>query len=184
MTVAAQRTMSVEEYLSLDHDEHRHTELVEGALVEMNAPHGRHQRMAARLLLALVAAAPAGHEVLLEWGWVTVPGRTVREPDLMVVRSDLVDAAVLEEPPLLLVEVLSPDSGVRDLLDKREEYAGAGLERYLVASPGPAPTLVYYERAGQRLVERAFVAGAEALALPEPFDPAVALVPAELTRPG
>ena len=96
-------TMTVEDYLALDAGLHRHAELVNGMLTEVNPPHGRHQLMAANLLVALRAVAAAGHSVLQEWGWVTRAGRSVREPDLMVVPSELVDAAVLTQPPLLAV---------------------------------------------------------------------------------
>ena len=61
-------TMTVEDYLALDAGLHRHAELVNGMLIEVNPPHGRHQLMAANLLVALRAAAPAGHSVLQEWG--------------------------------------------------------------------------------------------------------------------
>lgn len=184
MTATPVTTMTVEDYLALDTERYRRAELVNGMLIEVNPPHGRHQLMAANLLVALRAAAPAGHSVLQEWGWVTHPGRSVREPDLMVVPSELVDAPVLTQPPLLAVEVLSPDSGLRDLLDKRAEYAAAGLGRYLVAAPDTSPALLYYESQGGALVERAFVAGRNALTLPEPFNPAAALVPMDLVRLG
>ncbi len=177
-------TMTVEDYLALDSERYRRSELVDGMLVEVNPPHGRHQLMAANLLVALRAIAPAGHTVLQEWGWVTRAGHSVREPDLMVVPSQLVDAPLLEAPPLLAVEVLSPDSGLRDLLDKREEYAAAGLERYLIAAPDAEPTLLYYEREGGLLIERAYVVGDRRLSLPEPFDPLIPLVPVDLVRLG
>ena len=88
------------------------------------------------------------------------------------------------QPPLLALEVLSPDSGLRDLLGKRIEYAAAGLERYLVAAPDAEPTLLYYERKGGALVERAYVVGGDRLTLPEPFDPLAPLVPVDLLRLG
>ena len=134
------RTMTLQEYLALDDERYRHAELVDGTLVEVNPPTLLHQRMARKLATALQQATPVGYEVLQEAGWATRPGSWVREPDLLVVPSELVDAAasLLEEAPLLVVEILSPDSGVRDLVEKREEYASAGLEHYLVASPAPA----------------------------------------------
>ena len=98
-------------------------------------------------------------------------------------RSDLGDAPRLTEPPLLAVEVLSPDSVVRDLVDKRDEYAAAGLEHYLVARPYDVPALWYFRLTGDTLQEQAYVLGEQPLVLSEPFRPDVALVPAELVRP-
>ena len=127
--MTAMTTMTVEDYLALDAERHRHAELVDGMLIEVTPPHGRHQLMA--------------------------------------------------------VEVLSPDSGLRDLFDKREEYAAAGLERYLVAAPdAAAPALLYYERQGGVFVERAYVVGRNRLTLPEPFDPLAAFSPVDLVRLG
>ena len=184
MTTTPVRTMTFEEYLALPEDEElRHAEFVDGEVIVVNRPHGLHQRMQRKLLLALQEAAPAGHEVLTEWDWVTVGGSRVRDPELLVLSSELVDAPRLVEPPLLAVEVLSPDSVVRDLVDKRDEYAAAGLEHYLVARPYDTPALWYFRRHGNVLREQAYVLGATPLTLPEPFRPGVPLVPAELVRP-
>ena len=95
----------------------------------------------------------------------------------------LVDAPRLVEAPLLAVEVLSPDSVIRDLVDERDEYAAAGLEHYLVARPYDTPALWYFRRDGDVLREQAYVLGPTPLTLPEPFRPGVPLVPAELVRP-
>ena len=182
MTATPVRSMSFEDYLALPEDEeHRHAELVDGEVIVLNRPHGLHQRMQGNLYVALQRAAPPGFEPLIEWDWVTVPGSRVRDPDLLVLRSELVDAPRLTEAPLLAVEVLSPDSVVRDLVDKREEYAAAGLEHYLVARPYDVPALWYFRRVGDRLHERAYVLGEDALELPEPFRrPGTQLVPAAL----
>ena len=183
MPATPSRALTLADYLALDDELRRHAELVDGVLVEVNPPFRLHQRMARNLLIALSTAAPSGYEVLQEWGWVTRPGNTAREPDLVVVPSDLVDAnvAVLEEPPLLAVEILSPDSGIRDTVEKREEYAAAGLGLYLVVSPAPSPSLLLLRRAaGGRLREDQFVVGSTPLTLPSPFDPETSLVPAEL----
>ena len=51
------------------------------------------------------------------WDWVLweLPRLAIRQPDLMVVRSDLVTAPRLTEPPLLAVEILwrGPSSATR-----------------------------------------------------------------------
>lgn len=93
----------------------------------------------------------------------------VRDPDLLVLRTELVDAPRLVEAPLLAVEVLSPYSVIRDLVDKRDEYAAAGLEHYLVARPYDTPALWYFRRDDDVLREQAYVLGHTPLTLPEPL---------------
>ena len=84
--MTATMTMTVEDYLALDAGQHRHAELVNWMLIEANPPLGRHQLIAANLLVALRAVAPAGHSVLQEGGWVTRAAWTwcawVREADI------------------------------------------------------------------------------------------------------
>ncbi|MDP9399311.1 MAG: Uma2 family endonuclease [Actinomycetota bacterium] len=108
MTLTPVRRMTFEEYLALPEDEElRHAEFVDGEVIVLNRPHGLHQRMQLQLAFALRRVAPVGYEVLTEWDWVTVAGSRVRDPELLVLRSELVDAPRLTEPPLLAVEVLS-----------------------------------------------------------------------------
>ena len=68
-------------------------------------------------------------------------------------------------------------------MDKRDEYAAAGLEHYLVARPYDEPALWYFRRRGGVLREGAYVLGDTPLTLPEPFRGEVALVPSALVRP-
>ncbi|MDP9399308.1 MAG: Uma2 family endonuclease [Actinomycetota bacterium] len=183
MTLTPVRIMTFEEYLALPESEDlRHAEFVDGEVV-VNRPHALHLVMQGNLYVALREAAPEGFTALFEWDWVTRAGARVRGPDLLVLRRELVEGARLVEPPLLALEVLSPDSVIRDLVDKRDEYADAGLEHYLVARPYDTPALWHFRRDGDVLREQAYVLGATPLTLPEPFRPGVPLVPAELVRP-
>ena len=65
-----------------------------------------------------------------------VPAR--RDPDLLFVaksRMHLLRDNHLEGPPDLAVEIVSPDSAVRDWQTKRAEYAAAGVREYWIADP-------------------------------------------------
>ena len=128
-------------------------EVVDGQPVVSPAPGGAHQRCVRALLLALVASTPPGHEVMVApWDWVLweLPHLAVRQPDLVVVRSELAARDRLTEPPLLAVEVISPGSFERDAVTKRSEYARAGLNDYWIADPTTSEVFVYH-RVGDEL---------------------------------
>jgi Uma2 family endonuclease len=61
-----------------------------------------------------------------------------RDPDVLFVakaRMHLLRKNHLEGPPDLAVEIVSPDSAVRDWRTKHAEYAAAGVREYWVADP-------------------------------------------------
>jgi len=64
--------------------------------------------------------------------------RRLRAPDILFVaksRLHLLRKNHLEGPPDLAVEVVSPDTAVRDWQTKHAEYAAAGVKEYWVADP-------------------------------------------------
>lgn len=128
-------------------------EVVDGQPVVSPSPGGTHQRCVRRTLLALNAATPPDHEVMVApWDWVLreLPRLTIRQPDLVVVRSELATADRLLEPPLLAVEVISAGSFERDAVTKRAEYARAGLSDYWIVDPESGEVFVH-QRIGTEL---------------------------------
>lgn len=146
-------------------------EVVDGQPVVSSAPGGAHQRCVRALLLALVAGTPPGHEVMVApWDWVLweFPHLTVRQPDLVVVRSELAARDRITEPPLLAVEVISPGSFERDAVTKRSEYARAGLNDYWIADPATSEVFVY-RRVGAELKLHEVVDASEPQTIAAPF---------------
>ena len=123
--------MTYEEYQALG--ETRHDEYYDG-LVFMNPPTGHHVRVARRLTRILEDACPPGHEVAPEWGWQTAP-QVVFRPDIMVCTPWPRHARLLEYPPLLVVQVLSPSTRVEDWGRKRRLYALGGAAWYWIVDP-------------------------------------------------
>ena len=127
--------LSLDEFFSLDVVL---AELVDGQPVFMSSPGVLHQRVSHRLSRILETACPPGYEVLpapMDWVLWEVPQATVRQPDLAVVRYEPGDRPRLVEPPLLVVEIVSPTSQERDLVAKRRDYARAGAEHYWLVDP-------------------------------------------------
>jgi Uma2 family endonuclease len=122
-------SMSEAEYRELPEDIARTIEVVHGHVLKRESPIPRHNRIARRLSLALESARPpAGPRLMVETSvdvalW-RVPRFTVRRPDVVVFR--------FINDPAMVAEVTSPGTAQEDLLDKKAQYASAGIPLYLV----------------------------------------------------
>ncbi|MGH8894154.1 MAG: Uma2 family endonuclease [Actinomycetes bacterium] len=151
--------------------DHPQYEVVDGQPVVSPSPGGAHQRCVRVMLLALDAACPPGHEVMVApWDWVLweLPRLTIRQPDLLVVRSELATEPRLTGPPLLAVEILSAGSFERDAVTKRSEYAQAGLDDYWVVDP-PSGEVFVHRRVGDELRLRKVLDASTAVTVDLPF---------------
>jgi Uma2 family endonuclease len=152
-------------------------ELIDGALLVSPAPVPAHQRAARGLFLALHAQCPAGWEVFFAPIGFRPDRHTSLEPDLLVVRSEDVGRNGIERPLLLAVEVLSRATRRRDLLMKRSVYEEFGVRSYWMFDPD-RQSLVVYELAGGRYVEKLHAVGAAEVQVDLPYP--LRLCPAEL----
>ena len=133
-------------------------EIIDGTLIVSPSPVPVHQRVVVRLTVLLVAACPADHEVLvapLDW---QPDQRTSLEPDLLVVRKDMIGEKNITQPPTLVIEVLSPASARIDRMIKFSRYAEGGIDQYWIVDPREPSTQVF------TLVDGAYVLLAEATA--------------------
>ncbi|MGA5652663.1 Uma2 family endonuclease [Streptomyces seoulensis] len=118
-----------------------HTELIDGSLVFVS-PQRRFHYLAINLLFdGLRAALPGEFSVEREMT-VVLDDRNGPEPDICVVRADAVtgldQTRFRAEDALLVVEVVSPESGSRDRTTKPHKYAAAGIRNFWrVEQDGP-----------------------------------------------
>ena len=133
---------SFEEYLRYEEDPDRRYELVDGRLELMNPPTFRHILICDfirdtfkveinRLKLPWLAIREGG----IRTGW-----RKSRIADVYVVTTEQIagsldESGILDTSPLLVVEVVSPDSVKRDYRYKRSEYAALGIAEYWIVDP-------------------------------------------------
>lgn len=131
-------------------------ELWSGVPIAMSPSADRqHQRIGSRLhnrfFEALQASGCQHCEVLFELDWVAAED-TVFRPDLLIA-CDGGTSGFITEPPVLVVEILSPTTRSKDLLFKREAYEGLGVGYYLIVDPETQQTSLLANEQG-RFVER------------------------------
>jgi Uma2 family endonuclease len=160
-------------------DDGRRYELIDGMLIVSPAPVMPHQRVAFFLGMLLEDACP---DDLVVFGIpvnVRFSLRSALEPDVVVARVEDSRGVRLEQTPLLVAEVLSPDSVLRDLNLKKAAYERFGIPSYWVVDPDlERPSLRAYELDGGSYAEVAHVTGAETFRTRKPFD--VEIVPDRL----
>jgi Uma2 family endonuclease len=125
---------TVEDYLQWEGE----WELWRGIPISVSpSPTGQHQRLVAlishRLLGALETSPCSDCTVVVELDWL-VDRDTVVRPDIsLVCRQSLV--RFLEQPPELIVEVLSPTTVEKDCTSKKELYRDQRVGYYFIVDP-------------------------------------------------
>jgi Uma2 family endonuclease len=150
MTVAIQRRMTLEEYLTYENGTEGRYELVDGVIVEMGAESDLNVIIGG-FLVAVFLQLGVPHYCLRRGTEIATPHgqATSRYPDLMVLTE--VAAAALSgkkqsiiksdmPPPMLVVEVVSPgnqdsENYKRDYEEKPIEYAARYIPEYWLIDP-------------------------------------------------
>jgi Uma2 family endonuclease len=151
---------TLEEWEALLEDSGMKLELAEGMLVMCPAAPPRHQKARTRLGTLFDAQLPRDLTAVPAVEVMITPDPlTIRAPDVIVVRTELVDADVARctaADVLLAVEVLSTGTRRVDRVLKFSEYAEAGIPQYwIVDLDDPSSLLAYvlvdgnYELSGE-----------------------------------
>jgi Uma2 family endonuclease len=110
-------------------------ELIDGRLILSPSPLLFHQFCMLRLCFALEENCPEDVAVSCDQS-VRIDSSSAPRPDVVLVREAGADRAlVLATDVLLAVEVISPESSVRDRHDKLKLYADAGIPEYWIIDP-------------------------------------------------
>jgi len=153
------RRLTIDEYLRLPDDGWR-TELVRGRVIREPQPGFRHGEIQTRLAFLLLEHIREHRLELACVGPVGVivdcANSTVRGPDLAVIsRSRLPSPeheGFLEDPPELVVEIVSPTNRGSGVTKKVREYLGAGVPVIWVVDPDARAVTVHRD-GSQRVVE-------------------------------
>ena len=156
MTIATNKTLTLDEYLTYDDGTDTRYELVNGVLAEMPTESPINKTIVMFLVSYFLRLGVTyyrlaiGHQ--LE---VTSENASAREPDL-VVHSEESAAAILQDGkllrlgmpiPALVVEVVSnsdtdPKSRERDYVEKRQEYSSLQVPEYWIIDPAAGVVFV------------------------------------------
>lgn len=145
MTFATAKKMTFEEFLNYDDGTDTLYELENGELIAMPSESDINQQIAVFLLIYFSQLGISSNRLRMK-AEVAVNSRQVgvRVPDLVIFSEELATAMdgasrslVLMDmpPPLLVVEVVSPNQANRDYRYKRSEYAARGIAEYWIVDP-------------------------------------------------
>ena len=133
-----QGAWSDDAYLWLTDSSNRLIEFTDGCIEELPMPAFTHQSILLFLYNLLHAyLKPRGGVVMAAALRLRVRPGKFREPDVLLLR-DRTDRRCQDrfwEGADLVVEVVSPDNPDRDLVEKRADYAEAGIPEYWIADP-------------------------------------------------
>jgi Uma2 family endonuclease len=180
MSKAAPTRMTVEEFLAWAEDQPRDDryELVDGLPIKMMAPEAaRHVDAKARIWLLMSRAIRNGGlpcRVFVDGIGVKTDRRGYRIPDVTVTCGTVDEGTSVLDDPVVLVEVVSPNSSRRDAGDKLLDYFRIGsLVHYLIVYP-EAGRIVHHRRApGAETIETRILAEGVMLIDPPGFSVAV-----------
>ncbi len=117
-------------------------ELINGEVYEMPAPTTSHQRVLFRIAKRLDEAKGKG-EVLIAPVDVMLSEDILLQPDLVLVLDTTKVKDRVEGVPDLVVEVVSPSSLKRDVVDKFRLYEKYGVKEYWLVFPAEKSLLIF-----------------------------------------
>jgi len=138
---ATKTLLTAEEFDNYPFEEDKRYELDEGELIVMIKPAYRHNRVLARLYLALgkyLEQHPIG-EALISENLYALSAKTRRSPDVGIILGDrqqeLQDATVIHIMPDIAVEVLSPSERPGMIRRKLGQCFDAGVKEVWLVNP-------------------------------------------------
>jgi Uma2 family endonuclease len=131
--MATATLIPVEEYLATSYEPDR--EYIDGELVERNLGEYDHSNMQAALAALLRTRAREWNVRALVEQRVRVSARRIRVPDVCLISRDLPIEQVITHPPLVCIEVLSPEDLLRYYQDKVDDYSAIGVPAVWLFDP-------------------------------------------------
>jgi len=128
--------MTAAEYLALP-ETNQPTELIDGELIVSPTPIPKHQQISHHTLNILDDLIPNGEVFYAPMG-VYFDDDNIPEPDLIWVAENSrckIGEKLLEGPPDLIVEILSPSTARNDKVEKFQLYEKFGVPEYWIIDP-------------------------------------------------
>ena len=137
--------VSVEEYLATQYPD-GDREFLDGVVVERNVGTPGHSALQKILIVHLAAyEKPLGLAVRPECR-TRIEESRYRVPDVAVMKRPFRQSdKVLLDPPLIIIEIVSPEDRVRDTMRRFREYARLGVRHIIQMDPEDRTTHLYVE---------------------------------------
>jgi Uma2 family endonuclease len=130
--MAATALISLAEYMQTTYRPDR--EYIDGEVRERNMGKWEHARLQALLTSWFESQEPQwGVMVATEWR-TKVSATRVRIPDVVLVKDED-QPDVLTDPPVLIVEILSPDDSYSDTQERAADYRRMGVQTVWIIDP-------------------------------------------------
>ena len=142
-----------QDYFNLPDDGKRY-ELINGELVMTPAPNTMHQNIIVKLIYEIerfLQQQKIG-KLLCAPTDVRFSDTNILQPDIIFIpngRSGIIKENMIDGPPDLIIEILSPATAYYDLLEKKEIYEQSGVKEYWIVDPKKLRIDVY-RNIGQR----------------------------------
>jgi Uma2 family endonuclease len=137
----ASTLISIEEYLRTSY--HPDCDYVDGQIQERNLGEREHARLQAILSAWLFNHESAWNVYALVEQRIRVAPRRVRIADICLVRRDAPREQVIVTPPLLCVEILSPEDRLPRAARVMEDYARMGVPNLWLLDPKDRVAYIY-----------------------------------------
>ncbi|HTS77251.1 MAG TPA: Uma2 family endonuclease [Bryobacteraceae bacterium] len=133
--MATKELITPQQYLSTHFE--REPEYVHGELVEKSLPTKSHSRIQQRLSVLLDRVGCCYPELRVQ-----IADDAFRIPGIALFETEPA-GEVPNSPPLLIIEIASPDDKMHDLLEKFEEYRAWGVPHICMVEPELKKLYVY-----------------------------------------
>src|ERR1700694_3893018 len=155
--MASRLQVAPEEYLATSFDG-TDREYVRGEIVERSMPTFPHGEMQVELGFRFRQLRGSHHLFACSETRMCLAPDLYRIPDIAVFAESKPDEAVPSHPPLVAIEIISPDDRYSEMLEKLEEYQQWGVAHIWVIDPHRR-TLAAYEDGALRTVPKLALPG-------------------------
>ncbi len=131
--MSVSQAVSLEEYLRTTY--RPDCDWIDGELRERNLGQFDHARLQGFLTALLFFNEKNWKIIALPGQRLRVSAKCYRIPDLLVVSDDYDRSPVVNIPPLLCVEILSPDDSMREIVERCEDYLNMGVPAVWIFDP-------------------------------------------------
>jgi Uma2 family endonuclease len=129
----ATQLISIDEYLQTRY--RPDCDFVDGELEERNVGERDHNRLQLLLGAWFLSHETAWNIYVLPEQRTRISSQRVRIPDVCLLRSDAPNEQVTVTPPLLCIEVLSPEDRLTRVVKRMDDFLAMGVQNLWIISP-------------------------------------------------